>query len=215
MKIFLDTANLEDIRKRLPTGLVDGVTSNPKYVALTGRPFKDVIAEISPIVPGPFSVEGKEMAYEPMVEEAHRLAGYGDNIVIKLPLTVDGLRAAPVLEREGVRVNVTVVASLNQALLAAKTGATFISVVVGWLDEVGEDGMATAVKVQEMIRRYGFKSKLICGAMRSPRHVSQAVENGIDVVTLSGELFDRLFENPVTDDGLRKFAAHWKNIRLS
>jgi len=212
MKIFLDTADVEQIKKRLPTGLVDGVTSNPKYVSHTGRPFEEVIKEVAAVVPGPFSVEGKETEYEAMIAEARGLVSYGRNIVVKLPMTVDGLRAAQVLVKEGVRINLTLVASLNQALLAAKSGVTYISVVVGWLDEAGENGMDTAIKVQDMIHRYGFESKLICGAMRTPQHVTRAIENGLDIVTLGCELFDRIFLNPVTTEGLEKFAAHWRDI---
>ena len=214
MKIFLDSADPEAIRKRLVTGLVDGVTSNPRYVVQTGLPFERIIREVSALVPGPFSVEGRETRYEPMVEEAKRLAGSAANIVVKLPLTADGLRAARVLEEKGVRTNVTLTASLNQALLAAKAGATYISVVVGWLDEAGENGMTTAVKVQEMLRRYDFPSKLILGAMRSPRHVTQAIEYGIDIVTLRCELFDQLFGHPLTDKGVELFTSLWKEIRL-
>jgi transaldolase len=210
MKFFLDTANLSEIREAAQTGLIDGVTTNPSLVAKEGKSFKEILKEITSLVNGPISAEVVSTDYEGMVKEAKPLAELHKNIVIKVPLTVDGLRTCQTLSRSGVKVNVTLCFSANQALLAAKAGATYISPFVGRLDDISEYGMGLIKDIVKIYRNYDFKTEVLAASIRNPVHVLESALAGAHVATMPFSVFQQLYKHPLTDKGLEKFLADWK-----
>lgn len=212
MKFFLDTASVKEIREGVGTGLVDGVTTNPSLVAKEGRPFKVVLAEICDIVPGPVSAECVTMTTEEMVAEARDLAKVAKNVVVKIPLTKDGLRAVKRVSVEGIKTNVTLCFSAVQALLAAKAGATYISPFVGRLDDRGSDGMELIKDIRAIYDNYEFDTEILVASIRHPVHVLEAARMGADVSTMPYAVFEKLYQHPLTDLGLAQFLEDWKKV---
>jgi transaldolase len=213
VKFFVDTANVEEIRRVARLGLVDGVTTNPSLVAKEGRDFKEVVQEICGIVDGPVSAEVIGTRAEDMLREAEEIAGWASNVVIKLPMTEDGLYAAHELAKRGIRTNVTLVFSAAQGLMAAKAGASFISPFVGRLDDIGVDGMQLIRDLNAIVRQYGFNSEIIVASVRSIRHVEQAAVAGAHIATIPGSLLPQLWKHPLTDIGIERFLADWNKAR--
>jgi transaldolase len=205
MKIFIDTADIAEIREAASLGLLDGVTTNPTLVAQTGRPMRDVLAEICDLVDGPVSGEVLSTNHDEMIEEAHELAAIAPNIVVKIPLIADGLRVVKELTAEGIRTNVTLCFSPIQALLAAKAGATYISPFVGRLDDVGHDGMDTVAQIVEIYNNYEIDTEVLVASVRSPVHVLEALRLGADVATIPLKVIHQLIKHPLTDVGLKRF----------
>ncbi|NPA62216.1 MAG: fructose-6-phosphate aldolase [Methanococci archaeon] len=215
MKFFLDTANVEDIKKYAELGLVDGVTTNPTLVAKEGRDFYEVVKEICQIVEGPVSAEVISTDAEGMVKEARDLSKIADNIVIKIPMTKDGMKAVKILSSEGIKTNVTLVFSPLQALLAAKAGATYVSPFVGRLDDIGHVGMKLVEDVVKIYKNYNIKTEVIVASVRHPWHVLEAAKIGADIATLPPAVMDKLFNHPLTDIGLERFLKDWEEYLKS
>jgi transaldolase len=212
MQFFIDTADVGEIKKALGMGLCDGVTTNPSLVAKTGRRFSEVLKEITGIVPGPVSAEVTAVEYDGMMREARQYAKVAENVVVKVPLIVEGLRAVRDLTAEGIRTNVTLCFSPVQALLAAKAGATYVSPFVGRLDDVSEDGMALIAQILEIFRNYDFATKVLVASVRHPLHVLEAARLGADVATIPLNVLEQLAKHPLTDLGLKKFLADWEKV---
>ncbi|HET8732824.1 MAG TPA: fructose-6-phosphate aldolase [Anaeromyxobacteraceae bacterium] len=212
MKFFLDTADVAEIRKAVDLGLCDGVTTNPTLVARTGRPFEDVLKEIVGLVHGPVSAEVTAPDVEGMLEQARAYAKVAPNVVVKVPLVLEGLKVVKALTDEGIRTNVTLCFSPGQALLAAKAGATYVSPFVGRLDDVAEDGMALVAQIIEIYRNYEFTTQVLVASVRNPLHVVQAARMGADVATLPFSVLAQLAQHPLTDAGLKKFMADWEKV---
>tara|TARA_B100000676_G_scaffold302037_1_gene350117 strand:+ start:7600 stop:8256 length:657 start_codon:yes stop_codon:yes gene_type:complete len=216
MKFFVDTADVNAIRDLADTGLVDGVTTNPSLIAKSGRDFVEVVKEICDIVNGPISAEVTATAYQEMVAEGRKLAKIHDNITVKVPLTRDGLKSCKSLSEEGTMVNVTLCFSANQALLAAKAGASFISPFVGRLDDIAMDGMQLIMDIVEIYDNYpALTTEVLVASVRSPMHVLEAAKMGADVCTLPPEVLLALFNHPLTDKGLDAFLADWQKTGQS
>lgn len=213
MKIFLDTANLESIKKFNDMGLLDGITTNPTLLSKEGGDPQKNMEEIVRIVKGDVSLEVVSTNYEEMVEEGRSLRKYGKNVVVKCPMTPDGLRACKTLSSEGIPVNVTLVFSPNQALLAAKSGAKYVSPFIGRLDDIGEDGMNLIREIKEIFSHYDFGTKILVASVRHPVHVVQAGKIGADVVTLPPAVLDKMLKHPLTDIGLETFLADWNKLK--
>ncbi len=209
MKFFADTADTAEIESLAATGLLDGVTTNPSLIAKSGRNFLEVIREIAALTPGPVSAEVVASTSADMLREAEVLKKLGDNICIKLPLTLDGLKACKALSDEGTMTNVTLCFSANQALLAAKAGATFISPFVGRLDDVGYDGMQLIEDIKMIYDNYAFETEILVASVRHPVHVLQAAKLGADVATMPPAVIRALASHPLTDKGLAAFTADW------
>lgn len=210
MKFFVDTADVAEIKDLAATGVLDGVTTNPSLIAKSGRKFLDVIAEICAVVPGPVSAEVTAMDVETMLKEAAVLRRIAPNVAIKLPLTWDGLKACKALSAEGVACNVTLCFSANQALLAAKAGAAYISPFIGRLDDIGEDGMQLIRDIRKIYDNYGaLKTEILSASIRSNEHVKQAALAGSDVATVPPGVLRDLVKHPLTDKGLDAFMADW------
>ncbi|MBK8261418.1 MAG: fructose-6-phosphate aldolase [Nannocystis sp.] len=207
MQIFIDTADVREIREAAALGVLDGVTTNPTLVAAVGRPMREVLSEICEIVPGPVSGEVLATTYEGMLAEALELAKIAPNIVVKIPLIRDGLRVVKVLTSEGIKTNVTLCFSPIQAMLAAKAGATYISPFVGRLDDVGHEGMDVVAQIVEIYNNYAFETQVLVASVRSPTHVLQALRMGADVATIPLKVIDQLIKHPLTDVGLARFIA--------
>jgi len=212
MKIFLDTADVNEIRQAAAMGLVDGVTTNPTLVARTGRPFHEVIREIAGIVDGPISAEAVSEDAEGMMREARELSKIHSNIVIKIPMTPEGLKAVRQCSQEGIATNVTLVFSPLQGMLAAKAGANYISPFVGRLDDVGHEGMELISQLVTILDNYDLESEIIVASVRTPTHVLQAAMMGADIVTVPYNVFQSLFKHPLTDAGIKKFLEDYKKI---
>jgi transaldolase len=210
MKFFIDTADVEEIRAAHEMGLVDGVTTNPSLVAKSGRDFKLVITEITTIVDGPISAEVIALDAPGMLKEAREVAKIHANIVVKVPMTGEGLKATRQLAKENIRVNMTLVFSPLQALLAAKAGAAYISPFVGRLDDVGHDGMASVEQIKTILDNYGYTSEIIVASVRNPLHVLKAALLGADICTIPFAVIKQLVKHPLTDVGIEKFLADWK-----
>ena len=210
MKFFVDTADTNEIRELADTGLLDGVTTNPSLIKKSGRKFLDVLEEICSIVDGPVSAETVALDQETMLKEGQKLAKISKNIVIKVPLTVDGLKTCKVLSEEGIMVNVTLCFSATQALLAAKAGATFISPFVGRLDDISQDGMALIKDIRLIYDNYDFKTQILVASIRHPLHVLEAAKIGADVATIPATIMKKLFIHPLTDKGLEAFLKDWE-----
>ena len=208
MRIFLDTASVEEIREL--ADLVDGVTTNPTLVARAGRPFREVVEEICHLVDGPVSVEVTALDAEGMVREARELAKWADNVVIKIPMGKEGIRAVRALEAEGIRTNVTLVFSPVQALWAAKAGATYVSPFVGRIDDRAGDGMELVAQILEIYENYGFTTQVIVASVRHVRHVLEAALLGAPIATVPYRVVRQLFDHPLTDLGIERFLADWE-----
>ncbi len=210
MKFFIDTANLEEINKGLAMGMVDGVTTNPSLIAKENKPFEEIIAEICKVVDGPVSAEVVSLEAEGMLAEARKLAKLADNIVIKVPMIVEGLKAVKQLAAEGIKTNVTLVFSAAQALLAAKAGATYVSPFVGRLDDIGNPGMDLIGDIVTIYDNYGYQSEIIVASIRSPQHVLDAALIGADIATIPFKVIAQLAKHPLTDRGIEQFLADWE-----
>jgi len=215
MKFFVDSADIDAIRELNDTGLVDGVTTNPSLIAKSGRDFVQVVTEIAAMVDGPVSAEVTATDAPTMIAEGRKLAKIADNIAVKVPLTMDGLKACKVLTGEGTMVNVTLCFSANQALLAAKAGATFISPFVGRLDDLGQDGMQLIADILEIYDNYTFGTEVLVASVRHPVHVLESARLGADVVTLPPDVLKKLADHPLTDKGLAAFLADWQGTGQS
>jgi len=209
MKFFVDTADTAEIQELEATGLLDGVTTNPSLIAKSGKDFKDVIAEICKITNGDVSAEVAATDFDTMIKEAHVLRAIADNVVIKLPLTFDGLKACKQLTSEGTKTNVTLCFSANQALLAAKAGATYISPFIGRLDDINLDGMELIREIRVIYDNYGFDTEILAASIRTANHVKDAAIIGADVVTVPPATLKSLVKHPLTDKGLDAFLGDW------
>lgn len=213
MKFFLDTANLDEIREAASWGQVDGVTTNPSLIAKEGRNFKDVINQICAIVDGPISAEVISLEAEGMIREGRDYAAWHPNIIIKVPMTIEGLKAVKVFAAEGIKTNVTLVFSANQALLAARAGATYLSPFVGRLDDEGQDGMNLIGEIVEVFSNYDFETQILVASVRHPIHVTQAAKLGADVVTMPYKILKQMYHHPLTDSGIEKFLKDWETTK--
>ena len=212
MKFFMDTADVNEIREAESLGILDGVTTNPTLVSKTGRPFKETIEEICTIVKGPVSAEVVSVDTDGIIKEGRELAKIADNIVVKVPLIKDGLKAVKVLTSEGIKVNVTLCFSSNQALLAAKAGGTYISPFVGRLDDKGHTGMEVVDEIRTIYDNYGFETQIIVASIRNPLHIRDAALMGADIATMPFAVFDNIVKHPLTDAGLKQFLADWEKV---
>jgi len=212
MQFFIDTADLNEIKKAHAMGVLDGVTTNPSLIAKTGRPFHDVIREICEIVDGPISAEVVSTDYEGIVREGRELAKMHKNIVVKVPLIVEGLKAVKTFTEEGIKTNVTLCFSPTQALLAAKAGATYVSPFVGRLDDISFEGMELIQQVLEIYENYGFATQVLVASVRNPIHVLNAARLGAHVATCPLSVIEQLARHPLTDIGLAKFLADWEKV---
>ena len=210
MKFFVDTADIADIRELASEGLLDGVTTNPSLIHKSGRPFLEVVKEICGVVDGPVSAEVVATDHESMMREAEILRKIADNIAVKVPLTVDGLKTCKTLTGDGTMVNVTLCFSANQALLAAKAGATFVSPFVGRHDDVGYPGMELIADIRIIYDNYDFGTEILVASVRNPIHVHEAAKIGADVMTAPPSVIRQLFKHPLTDNGLKAFLADWE-----
>jgi transaldolase len=212
MKIFLDTANVDEIRKAAELGLVDGITTNPSLIAKEGKGFKERIQEICSIVPGDVSAETISTDWKGMVKEGKELATWASNVIVKAPCTPDGLRATKALAGEGIKVNVTLIFSVTQGMLASKNGAYIISPFLGRLDDMGLDGMQLVRDLVTLKRIYGFQAQVLAASIRTPNHVIEAAKAGSDIATLPASVFNMLYKHPLTDLGMTRFLADWKTL---
>jgi transaldolase len=213
MDIYLDTANLADIKKYADLGIVDGVTTNPSLIAKEGVSLEKRVKEICEVISGPVSSEVIATETSAMVKEGRKYVTWADNVYVKLPMTVDGIRACKILSDEGVNVNMTLIFSINQALLAAKAGAALVSPFVGRLDDIAENGMALVREMVTVYENYDFDAQVLAASIRHPEHVAQAAMMGADIVTIPPAILDQLFHHPLTDVGLKKFLADWKKVK--
>lgn len=213
MKFFIDTANINEIKEASKMGMVDGVTTNPSLIAKEGRDFEEVIKEICEIVDGPISAEVISTDAEGMVKEARHLAGIHDNIVVKVPMTVDGLKATRTLTGEGIKTNVTLVFSPLQALMAAKAGATYVSPFVGRLDDLAHEGLLLVEQIVEIYSNYGYDTEIIVASVRNPLHVLDAAMMGADIATIPFNLLGKLAAHPLTDKGIKSFLDDWNKMK--
>jgi len=213
MKIFLDTANLESIRRFNDMGLLDGITTNPSLLAKEGGDPRSYMEEIAKIIKGDVSLEVVSTDYEGMLSEGRKLREYGQNVVVKVPMTRDGLRACKTLSSEGIPVNVTLVFSPNQAVLAAKSGARYVSPFIGRLDDIGHTGIDLIAEIREIFSNYDFKTEILVASVRHPQHVVDAGKIGAEVVTLPPAVLDKMLRHPLTDIGLKNFLADWEKLR--
>ncbi len=205
MKFFLDTAIVEDIKNAVQLGMCDGVTTNPTLIMKSGRDHREVVQEISSIVEGPISVEGTGMTADEMIKEGKEFSTWGKNIVVKVPMTEEGLKAVRVLEKEGIKTNVTLVFSPSQALLAAKAGASYVSPFVGRLDDISHDGMFLVDEIKQIYSNYGYKTEIIVASIRHPLHVIEAAKAGADIATIPAKVLNLMWKHPLTDKGIQKF----------
>jgi transaldolase len=210
MKFFVDTAEINDIKELYETGLLDGVTTNPTLIGKSGRDFKEVIAEICALVPGPVSAEVASTVYDGMVAEGERLAQIASNVVVKLPLTLDGLKATKHFSEKGIKTNVTLCFSANQALLAAKVGATYISPFIGRLDDINIDGVELIENIRVIYDNYAFTTEILAASIRTPNHITQVALAGADVATIPPAVIRKLAEHPLTASGLHSFVKDWQ-----
>jgi transaldolase len=216
LDIFIDTANLDEIREIKDWGILDGVTTNPSLIAKEGDiDFEDVIKEITEMVPGPISAEVISLETDGMVKEGRKLAAIADNVVIKIPMIPEGLAAVKILSSEGIKTNVTLVFSPQQALLAAKAGASFVSPFVGRLDDIGQDGMQVVRDIVEIFNWYDIDSRVIAASIRGPQHVLMAAKAGSDIATIPYAVLKKMVKHPKTDEGIEKFIADWKGRQTS
>ncbi|WP_108395539.1 fructose-6-phosphate aldolase [Devosia submarina] len=209
MKFFVDTAEIKDIRELHEAGLVDGVTTNPSLIAKSGRDFKEVVKEICALVPGPVSAEVASLEYDGMIAEGEVLAKLAENVVVKLPLTLAGLKATKTFYERGIKTNVTLCFSANQALLAAKAGATYISPFLGRLDDINLDGVELIENIRQIYDNYSFDTEILAASIRSPNHVTQVALAGADVATIPPAVIRKLADHPLTNAGIEGFLKDW------
>jgi len=212
MKFFIDTADVNEIKEGLAYGLVDGVTTNPSLVAMTGRSFDEVAKEICELVDGPISLEVTAEDAEGMIEQAHELTKYGKNVVIKIPMTMEGLKAVRTLTSEDIKTNVTLVFSPTQALMAAKAGATYVSPFVGRVDDMSDNGMELIEQIVQIFENYAMQTEVLVASIRNPVHVVESAMIGADAATIPLKVMKQLAKHPLTDIGLAKFMADWEKV---
>ncbi len=215
MKIFLDSANIEDIKKYASWGIVDGVTTNPSLVAKENVDFKTRVQEICNVVDGPVSAEVVSITADEMIAEARNIATWAPNVVVKIPFIEEGLKALKVISAEKIMTNVTLIFSPAQAMLAAKAGATFVSPFAGRLDDIGEDGMEVVAEIVNIFQIYGIKTKVLAASIRSNQHILQAMRVGSDVATIPPKLLDKMIAHPLTDKGLAAFLKDWEGMKAN
>lgn len=213
MQFFLDTANLDDIKKYASWGIVDGVTTNPSLIAKEGVSLEKRIKEIAKVIKGPISSEVVSNELEEMLKQGRTYTRWANNIYVKVPMTPTGLQAVKIFNKEGIRTNVTVTFSAGQALLAAKAGATLVSPFIGRLDDISEDGMALIADIVKIYRNYGFKTKILVASIRHPRHVIEAAKLGADIGTMPPTVLEQLVHHPLTDAGIKKFLDDWEKVK--
>lgn len=212
MKFFIDTANLDEIKEAASLGILDGVTTNPSLVSKEGRNFRELLDEIVKIVDGPISAEVVATDYDGIIKEANELAKIHKNIVVKVPLIKEGLKAVKTLSDDGIKTNVTLCFSASQALMAAKAGATYISPFVGRLDDISSDGMSLIYDIVQIYENYGFPTQVLVASIRHPMHLVEAARMGAHVATMPFAVINKLFNHPLTDIGLEKFLSDWKKL---
>lgn len=213
MKFFIDTANIDEIKEANSMGMVDGVTTNPSLIAKEGRDFEEIIKEICEIVDGPISAEVISIDAEGMVKEARQLSKIHDNIVVKIPLLVDGLKATRILAEEGIKTNVTLVFSPLQALMAAKAGATYVSPFIGRLDDISQEGLLLVEQIVEIYSNYAYDTEIIVASIRNPLHVLESALMGADIATIPFSVLSKLAAHPLTDKGLKAFLDDWNKAQ--
>jgi len=215
VKFFIDTANIDQIKDANDMGMIDGVTTNPSLIAKEDGEFKEIIADICKIVKGPVSAEVISLAYEGMVKEARELAKIADNIAVKIPMTVEGLKAVKTLSNEGIKTNVTLVFSALQALMAAKAGATFASPFIGRLDDLAQEGMGLIEEIVQIYANYDFDTQIIVASIRNPLHVLDSALLGADIATIPYGVLKKLASHHMTDKGIESFMADWNNQKVT
>ncbi|TDA69766.1 MAG: fructose-6-phosphate aldolase [Clostridia bacterium] len=213
MRIFLDTANVEEIREASELGVISGVTTNPSLIAKEGRNFQQLVKEITGLVDGPISVEAVAQEAGQIIAEARILAAMGDNVVVKIPVTSQGLKAVKVLARENIKTNVTLIFSANQALLAALAGATYVSPFVGRLDDAGHNGMEVVADIVTIYAQYGMETEVIAASIRHPLHLLEAARIGADIATVPYGVLQQCLRHPLTDVGIERFLADWEKVK--
>ncbi len=213
MKIFLDTANLEQIKEAASWGLLDGVTTNPTLVSKENMKFEDLIKKICSVVPGPVSVECVSTKAKDLIEEGRGLVKLADNVAVKIPICVEGLKATKVLSGEGIKINTTLIFSSNQALLAAKAGTAFVSPFIGRLDDISHEGMNLVDEIVAIFNNYGFETEIIVASIRHPLHVVEAALTGADIATIPFSVLDKMVKHPLTDIGMEKFLKDWGKVK--
>lgn len=213
MKFFLDTANVDEIKRINELGLVDGVTTNPSLIAKEGRDFETVIKEITSEVDGPVSAEVVGLEAEEMIKEARELAAWAENVVVKVPMTEEGLKAVNVLSSEGIKTNVTLIFTVSQGLLAAKAGATYISPFVGRLEDIGTDAYALIEDLRFILDFYDLEAEIIAASIRTAPHLEEVARRGAHIATIPGTLFPKLWGHPLTDSGIKDFLSDWEKYK--
>ena len=214
MRFFIDTANIEEIKEANELGVICGVTTNPSLIAKEGRDFIEVVKEISTIVDGPISAEVISLDHKGMVEEADKLSKIHKNIVIKLPMTLEGLKATKILSQKGIKTNVTLIFSATQALLAAIAGATYVSPFVGRLDDIGQDGLSLIEEIVDIFNVNAIETEIIVASVRNPIHVAQAARMGADIATVPYKVITQMTKHPLTDKGIENFLKDWEGASL-
>jgi transaldolase len=212
MKIFIDTANIEQIKEVNSWGILDGVTTNPSLVARENKDFSVLVKEICAVVNGPISVEAVNITAAEIVPEARKIAAGHKNIVVKIPMTEEGLKATKILASEGIKINMTLIFSANQALLAAKAGARYVSPFVGRLDDIGQNGMDLIAEIMDILENYEFDCEVIVASVRDPIHVTEAARLGAHVATIPYDVLKKMFKHPLTDSGIEKFLKDWEKV---
>ena len=213
MQLFLDTANLDEIRQGAGTGLITGVTTNPTLIMKEGKDYKKTLKEICNIVKGPVSAETVSLNAEGMVKEGKEFAKIAKNIVVKVPMTLEGMKACRLLTKSGIKVNTTLVFSANQALLAAKAGTYFVSPFIGRLDDAGEKGTELIREIRQIYDNYGFKSQILAASIRSTEHVKEVATMGADIATMPFKVYEQLFNHALTDKGIKMFLDDWQKLQ--
>jgi transaldolase len=213
MKFFLDTANVEEIKKAVELGMCDGVTTNPTLIMKAGKGHKEAILEIAKVVKGPISVEGAGETYDDLMKEALEFSKWAPNVVFKVPMTKDGLKAVRALSGKGIKTNVTLVFSASQALLVAKAGATFVSPFIGRLDDISHDGMCLIRDIVQIYRNYGYKTEVLAASIRHPIHVIDCAKAGADIATMPADVLEKMWKHPLTDSGFAAFKEHHKKYK--
>ena len=215
MKIFIDSANFEEIKEAVSWGIIDGATTNPSLMAKEkGQSVEKLSKQICAIVPGPVSLEGKTMTVEELVKEGKQLSKIAKNVVVKIPMSIEGIKAVQILNLEGIKTNVTLIFSANQALIAAKAGATYVSPFLGRLDDIGQTGMDLIKEIKTILINYQFKTKIIAASIRSPEHVKQSALAGCDIATIPFKILKQLFQHVLTDKGINIFLNDWKKLKV-
>ncbi|MEF9992100.1 MAG: fructose-6-phosphate aldolase [Paraclostridium sp.] len=212
MKLFIDTANVDEIKEINSWGVIEGVTTNPSLIAKEGRIFENVVKEITEIVDGPISAEVISMDSEGMIKEGEELSKIHENIVVKIPMCAEGLKAVAALSKKGIKTNVTLIFSSNQALLAAKAGASYVSPFVGRLDDIGQEGIMLIEEVSDIFNIHGIETEIISASIRHPQHVLTSAKAGADISTIPYKVFKQMLGHPMTDIGIDKFLKDWESV---